>query len=212
MGTAERREREKEQRRNDIIDAAEKIFFSKGMETATMDEIADEAELSKGTLYLYFKSKEELFHAICQRGGAILLELFNKYTQKGSSGLDKIHLIGEAYYEFSQKYPDYFSVIKRADALQHCDCENSEEALKAKLQGEQTLGLVGKVVAEGISDGSIRSTLDPSTTATLLYGMSKGIFQIMSEVIPGENTPLVSDKQNFMNSFFEFIGYGLRPQ
>ena len=52
MGIAERREREREQRRNTILDAAETVFFSKGINLATMDEVAEEAELSKGTLYL----------------------------------------------------------------------------------------------------------------------------------------------------------------
>ena len=56
MGIAERKEREKLQRRNDIIDAAERLFFQHGFETPTMDDVAREAELSKGTLYLYFKS------------------------------------------------------------------------------------------------------------------------------------------------------------
>jgi TetR/AcrR family transcriptional regulator len=50
MGITERKEREKEQRRNAIIDAAEKIFFTKGMDNSTMDDVAEEAELSKGTL------------------------------------------------------------------------------------------------------------------------------------------------------------------
>jgi AcrR family transcriptional regulator len=43
MGTAERREREKQQRKNDILDAAEKVFFQKGLNVATMDEVAEEA-------------------------------------------------------------------------------------------------------------------------------------------------------------------------
>lgn len=56
MGTTERKKREKERRRNTIIDAAEKVIFSKGLDQSTMTEIAQEAELSKGTLYLYFKN------------------------------------------------------------------------------------------------------------------------------------------------------------
>lgn len=67
MGVSERKEREKEQRRLDIIDAAERIFFSKGFDNASMQDIADESELSKGTLYLYFSSKNELCMAIIVR-------------------------------------------------------------------------------------------------------------------------------------------------
>ncbi len=58
MSTADRREREKEKRRNDIIDVAEKLIFSKGYENVTMDDIARETELARGTLYLYFKNKD----------------------------------------------------------------------------------------------------------------------------------------------------------
>jgi TetR/AcrR family transcriptional regulator len=55
MGIVERKEREKEHRKEEILDAAQKVFFERGLVTATMDEIAETAELSKGTLYLYYK-------------------------------------------------------------------------------------------------------------------------------------------------------------
>jgi AcrR family transcriptional regulator len=64
MGTAERRKREKLRRRQEIADAARKVFTRKGFKGATMEEIAREAELSPGTLYLYVKSKDELFASL----------------------------------------------------------------------------------------------------------------------------------------------------
>ncbi len=78
MGIVERREREKEHRRNSILDAAEEIFFSKGIHLATMDEVAARAELSKGTLYIYFKSKEELYYGITMRALTVLKDMFQK--------------------------------------------------------------------------------------------------------------------------------------
>ena len=78
MGISERKEREREQRRNDIIDAAESIFFFQGVANSTMEDIAEKAELSKGTLYLYFKSKEDIQFAIFRRGAEILLEFMEK--------------------------------------------------------------------------------------------------------------------------------------
>ena len=67
MGIAERKEREKQQRREEIMQAAEEVFFSKGFEKSTMDDVAEKAELSKGTLYLYFKSKEDLHMAVARK-------------------------------------------------------------------------------------------------------------------------------------------------
>ena len=57
----DRREREKEQRRNDILKAAEKLFLSREYDDVSMNDIAQEVELSKATIYLYFENKEELF-------------------------------------------------------------------------------------------------------------------------------------------------------
>ena len=68
MGVSERKERERERRREDILDAAEKVFFEKGIDLATMEDVALTAELSKATLYLYFSSKEEIYFAIFVRG------------------------------------------------------------------------------------------------------------------------------------------------
>ena len=61
MGVQERKERERERRRQQIIVAAKRIFSEKGFTRARMEDIANEAELAPATLYIYFKNKEELF-------------------------------------------------------------------------------------------------------------------------------------------------------
>lgn len=67
MGIHERKEREKERRRQQILVSAKRVFSDKGYSRATMEDIANEAELSPGTLYLYFKNKEELFASLSLR-------------------------------------------------------------------------------------------------------------------------------------------------
>jgi AcrR family transcriptional regulator len=64
MGVHERKLREKEQRKVDILNAAREVFSSKGFNTTTMEEIALRAELSPGILYLYFENKEELYTSL----------------------------------------------------------------------------------------------------------------------------------------------------
>ncbi len=64
MGIAERKEREKQVRRRQIMDAAKKVFCAKGFSGATMEDIASQAELSPATLYLYFRNKEELYASL----------------------------------------------------------------------------------------------------------------------------------------------------
>ena len=79
MGVAERREREKEQRRQAILDAAEHLFFKKGVEDTTMDDVAEAAEFSKGTLYLYFKNREDIYHGIYHRGMEVLKTIKHRW-------------------------------------------------------------------------------------------------------------------------------------
>jgi transcriptional regulator, TetR family len=68
MSNISRREREKEQRRRDIMDSAEKLFFKKGYDEVSMNDIAEDVELSKATLYLYFDNKVATFFCSCAPG------------------------------------------------------------------------------------------------------------------------------------------------
>ena len=82
MGVTERKEREKEKRREEIIQAAVKVFYKKGVDHATMDDIAEVAELSKATLYLYFTSKEEIYYFVHLDGFEKLFRMMNKAVEK----------------------------------------------------------------------------------------------------------------------------------
>jgi AcrR family transcriptional regulator len=67
MGIKERKARQREMRRQQIMVAAKRVFTQNGYEKSTVEDIAREAELSPGTLYLYFKSKDELYASLCLR-------------------------------------------------------------------------------------------------------------------------------------------------
>ena len=74
MGIAERKEREKQLRREQIMEAAKKVFSEKGLAGATMENIAKEAELSPATLYLYFRNKDELYASLNLKMLQMLIE------------------------------------------------------------------------------------------------------------------------------------------
>ena len=180
MGIAERREREKEQRRNNILDAAEEIFFSKGINLATMDEVAEAAELSKGTLYLYFKSKEELYFRISSRALNLLKDMFQKAVSCQTTGLEKVRAIGEAYYEYSQKYLNYFNMIIHYEMSQMDKVIPEGTLLQCHQLGREVMQVVAGAVVDGVKDGSMRRDLNPLRTAYLLQGLSTGIIQLIT--------------------------------
>ena len=180
MSTIERREREKQQKRNHIIDAAERLFFRKGYSNTSMDEVAEEAEYSKGALYIYFKDKEDLYLAINYRGLLILKDMFEKAYQKGKDGLEKARKIGEAYLRFSQEYPNYYNAMHYYECTQINFKISETSAQQCEEAGQQVLGIVARAIHTGIDDGTIRENLDPMNTATVLWAHSTGMISIMS--------------------------------
>ncbi len=103
-----RREREKEQRKKEILDSAEKLFFKKGYDDVSMNDIAKDVELNKATLYLYFDNKEDLFFASVFRGAKIMVSMIEEEVAKEETGIKKIEAFRMAYTHFAYKYPDYY--------------------------------------------------------------------------------------------------------
>ena len=210
MGITERREREKEQRRNDIINAAENVFFSKGINLATMDEVAEQAELSKGTLYLYFKSKEELYLAITQRALSLLANMFEEAIEQFVSGIDQIRAIGEAYYRYSQIHTNYFNTILHYEVSQ-LEMDNMGDTLtECHRLGQKVMLLVASAIETGIKDGTIRSDLDPIKTAYLLQGQSSGIIQLVAREAQHIKTMENFEPQELMTDFMNMMYHALK--
>jgi AcrR family transcriptional regulator len=177
MGIAERKEREKEQRRKAIVDAAEKVFFSKGSRHSSMEEVAHEAELSKGTLYLYFSCKEELQFAITTRGLNLLyLKLRETFNEK-QTGAENLFEIGKTYVRFSREYPDYFKAII---FFESSSLENLDPALREKLIAEDSpLTIFLKAIEQGKKDGTIRDDMETMEMGKILWTQLTGTLQFI---------------------------------
>lgn len=106
MGIQERKQRERERRRQQIIVAAKRVFSEKGFSKATMEDIAREAELSPGTLYLYFKNKDELYASLSLRILQYMnIRLEDVKKEKDRNAEQKIASIKEALYDVYQFDP-----------------------------------------------------------------------------------------------------------
>jgi AcrR family transcriptional regulator len=179
MVTARRKEKEKEKRRNEIIDAAEKLFFEKGFDGVSMDDVAEKAELAKGTLYLYFKSKDSLFFAVVLRGAAILGDMSREYASKGNTGAEKLHSIGVAYYDFYRQHPDYYRLFTYSQSP--CFTGGDADAGEIMRVGQENFELMCECIRMGQADGSVRKGLDPEKTAWFLIFASSGVIDHSAE-------------------------------
>ena len=108
MGVKERRAREKEQLRRQILSAARELFVNEGYENVSMRKIADKIEYSPTTIYLYFKDKADLLDSVCQETLLSLLNTLELLKRDKSDPVETLRKSGKAYVEFGLKYPqDY---------------------------------------------------------------------------------------------------------
>lgn len=177
MGIAERKAREKERRREEIISAAERLFFTNGINETTMDEIAEEAELAKGTLYLYFRSREDIHLAIASRGIARLNEMTQGLSELKVRAIEKLVKLGWIFIDFSKKFPDYVRTLMFMDAADVRNYSMSREELKDVIFRETPLRLVLEFVDQGVRDGSIRRDIPPQIIANTLWSQLMGVIQ-----------------------------------
>ncbi|MDD3977993.1 MAG: TetR/AcrR family transcriptional regulator [Methanomicrobium sp.] len=202
MGTAERRQREKEKRKKEILDAAKRLFFSKSYDDVSMDEIADAVELNKATLYLYYKNKEALFAAVVLLGVKILKEKYQRCMETKTFGIVKVALMGQAYYEFSQENPDYLRLIHFYGS-ERFSKENPYTEDIGKGYGV-CRKILSDAIRQGIEDKTIRSDINPFSTSMYLMISFMNILSLENKwkkVISNEGISF----EKFAGDFFKFI-------
>lgn len=217
MGIEERKAREKEQRKNQIIDAAEKVIFSKGLDQATMDEIAEEAELSKGTLYLYFKNKNELYMAITQRGSDLLNSRFSKIFTGDHSGIELIRMMGETYLDFVRNNPDYFNAFQYYESLSNIDeLQESEMAQTCEENMREAMTFMIRALQIGMQDGTIDNSYDPKELAIIIWASTRGITTITHRKKAGHHFKVLDDMeietQSLFENFLNLVGSGMATE
>jgi len=197
MTIVQRRQREKERRRDDIVGAAESLFFAKGYENVTMDEIAKKVELSRPTIYLYFENKESLYLFIVVRGLKRLSEIVQKKVKGKKKGIDGVRCIWNAYMEFAEECPDHYMAYQYflhgsfgldrmmlVDPLGNMDMYGKRPVAPSQGQVVVNLPYAAQItdiisihrdifeilcdqIGNGIDDGSIRRDVVPGEIATI---------------------------------------------
>src|SRR3974390_67917 len=110
MGVKERREREAQETREKILDAARELFIKSGYDGVSMRKIADKIEYSPTAIYVHFKDKDELFREICHGDFQRLAQAFVAIGQIADP-IERLRKIGQAYIEFGAKNPNHYRTM-----------------------------------------------------------------------------------------------------
>ena len=187
MTTRERREREKEERRQSILRAAREVFFEHGFHSSTVDSVAEQAEVSKGTVYLYFESKETILAHLLLEGLYELIEELEQACAAGeaTSADARLRRLGWAYFRFFQREPLYFRFLMAMDRGQFREAVTPQvyqEVLEASLEG---LNWAVQAVEQGIDDGAFHCC-DAQQAAATLWATLNGVLQLMEHPLRQE--------------------------
>ncbi len=176
MSSEERREREKQERRESIIDAAEKVFFTKGFDRCSMEDIARHAQLSRALIYVYFKDKAAIMRAIVLRALENLRGRFASAAAEHERGSDQIAAIGMAYYRFSREAPAYFDVLTQSGTFAHL-LKDDEHSQALQDCSEAVMQRMVDALETGVADGSLcpKRVQNPKLTAYFLRGAVHGV-------------------------------------
>jgi TetR/AcrR family transcriptional regulator len=209
-----RKKREKDLRIENIIEAAKRIFVAKGYLNTTMDEIALEVEISKPTLYQYFKNKDDLYFLLliplmeelerCQ----IILE--KKLLQgKYSSGTLFVRDIFRGFYKTYEKDPGLFTIFQMVQQTGiiwgHSDNTKARFADTWRRYGD----LNRRILKIAMDQGLIRE-MDPYSLACILWGLFTGIVQLEQQKSKGKKTNGFLKKN--LKMAVELITLSLIPQ
>ena len=209
MGIAERKEREKIQRRQLIINSARDLFFEKGMENVTMDNIAERSELGKGTLYLYFGSKEDIQYEIALQGTELLKEKMLSVIDPGKNGVENLLSTGWCFINFAREQEEYFHLFMMFQGGVLRKIEIPEDKINRYFREQSPFTILIDLVKKGVEDGSLRSDLPVADMATTLWSQMMGL--LMVHKYKKEIYDIFDvDQESVLETNFEIILHGVR--
>lgn len=175
MSTSDRREREREARRRAILDAAETVMTERGFSATTMDDVAAAAELSKGTLYLYFENKDALCAAIAERQMQQSVPELSAAMAEQPTGITRLRCALDYLARLMRARPHLFRVmLSWMLAGVQSDPDMPALARYREMVG-RAVTLITEAVQSGQQDGSVRHDVDPLHQAVQLWGGFLGV-------------------------------------
>ncbi len=177
MGNTDRKQPEKNARIKLILDSAAAIFREKGFRNSTIEDIAARARIAKGTIYLYFKSKSDLYFCLVQPALECLSKRLIQIAEDKEDGSDnRMRRLGRAIYEFYDMDTDAYYLLTRYNEEEYCKLlpEDRLERFKRIMRCNLKQGEI--VIREGIEKGVFKD-VNPYAGAVIFWSAFIGMIQ-----------------------------------
>lgn len=196
MGSAERREREREQLRTQMLEAARDILSEHGFDGLSMRAIADRIEYSPATIYLHFKDKEELIRNVVMEAFTALGEAMRAALAELGSGAthaERYRATGRAYVRFALENTAYFRIMFELPGVPQMDCPEPHEgdvAITEEKSFDSVVGILRRAVEEGEF-----VMADPEQGALVGWGLVHGLTSLF---LSGRLSQAVASSEEFL--------------
>jgi len=171
----ERRQKKKETRKSAILNAARKLFFEKGFKAVTVDSIAAHAEISKGSVYLYFDSKEEIYIQVLVADNAEFHRRISNFFQNNMSATELLLDYARIYVDYflydNELFRIFMSYLIRADQMTLTEEQNRHLFSSAN----DNIQIIGEILQKGIEAGEFSSTINVRHGQNAIWGLLNGI-------------------------------------
>ncbi|MDF2772079.1 MAG: transcriptional regulator, TetR family [Geminicoccaceae bacterium] len=184
MGTRERRDRERQETRTKILDAAREMFVAEGLEAATMREIAKRIEYTPTAIYHHFRDKRALITELVEQDFLAFANALQK-TARIEDPVERLRASGLAYVDFGLTHPNHYRVLFMTPAL----AEEKSEVHSAHKghPGEDAYGFLCETVAACIDAGRFRKELkDPELVAQMMWAGVHGLVSLHNVNVAGK--------------------------
>ena len=173
----------KEERRNEIIETAGKLFEEKGYEQTQVQDIVNEIGVAKGLFYYYFKSKDEVMEELADRYADTIIDAVNKLIDKDIATFDKINRIFQIFIDSAEKKSGIFmGILNVKNGITH-------ERIFFNV-GKKMVPLVTELILSGNDNGECNCS-DPKFITEFLVS---GLFNIMNQISPDEKIDYLKEK------------------
>lgn len=159
-----------------ILEAARTVFFRDGFMDANLDEVAERAEVAKGTLYRYFESKADLYVAVLVRDGRLFEERLRATVSEDVPAAEQVRRTGRFYFDHWMRNREYFPIfwaMENQAVIGEIPPGLAEEVTKL---WEECLRILADVIRRGIRAGAFQEC-DPWEVANILWTLANGLIQ-----------------------------------
>ncbi|QBJ97038.1 TetR/AcrR family transcriptional regulator [Rhodococcus sp. ABRD24] len=170
---ARRPDRRRARTRRTIIASALGLFNERGVQKATIDDIAAAAGVSPGAVYFHFQSKEGLYLAVIDEALAVNTEAMTA-VDRSLPPLERVLEAGQAYMRFALEHPEYFRMVALRVLDPQTDPSMADVEARVAARVEALVSTVERDLAEAVADGTVRAV--PTEDAMrFLWGAWNGV-------------------------------------